>query len=214
MSPIAKMPGHVGLERGRLDRHQIVLQRDAPVRDRTELHGQPEERQHGVAGNFAHAVVVALDGGAGQLALVAGQRGDLAEPQIHLAGGDQRAHLLDAVGRGAKIVAPVQQRDALGDRMQIERPVERGIAAADDQHVLVAERLHLAHGVVHRAAFIGFDPRHRRPLGLERAAAGRDHQHLAFEHLAGVGGAAEQGIADLLHASRSSRRDGRSDGTA
>ena len=38
--------GHIGLERGGLDRHQIVLERDAPVRHRTELHGQPEERPY------------------------------------------------------------------------------------------------------------------------------------------------------------------------
>ena len=111
---------------------------------------------------------------------------------------DQRAHLLDAVGRRAEIVAPVQQRHALCDRMQVERPVERGIAAADDQNILVAELLHLAHGVEHRGAFIGLDARHRRPLRLERAAARGDHHHLAFEHLAGVGGDAKAGIADLL----------------
>ena len=72
------------------------------------------------------------------------------------------------------------------------------IAAADDQQFLVAELFHLAHGVEHRTAFIGFDARHRRTLRLERAAAGGDHDHLAFEHLAGIGGDAKAGIADLL----------------
>src|SRR5271167_1753571 len=33
-------PGHAGLKSRRLDRHQIVLERDAPVRHRSELHGQ------------------------------------------------------------------------------------------------------------------------------------------------------------------------------
>jgi hypothetical protein len=126
------------------------------------------------------------------------QRGDLTDLQIHFTGADQRAHLLDAVGSGAEIVAPVQQRHALGNRMQIERPVERGIAAADDQDILVAELLHLAHGVKHGGAFIGLDARHRRALGLERAAARGDHHHLALEHLAGVGGDAKAGVADLL----------------
>ena len=123
---------------------------------------------------------------------------DLTDLQIHLSGSHQRAHLLDAVGRGAEIVAPVQQRHALGDRMKVERPVERGIAAADDQDVLVAELLHLAHGVEHRGAFIGLDARHRRALRLKRSAARGDHHHLAFEHLAGIGGHAKAGIADLL----------------
>ena len=135
---------------------------------------------------------------AGEPAALAFERGDLTDLQIHLSAGHQRAHLLDAVGRGAEIVAPVQQRHALGDRMQIERPVEREIAAADDQDVLVAELLHLAHGIEHRGALIGLDARHRRTLRLERAAACGNHHHLALEHLAGIGRDAKAGIADLL----------------
>jgi hypothetical protein len=103
------------------------------------------------------------------------------------------------VRRGAKVVAPVQQRHALGNRMQIERPVKRTIAAADDEQILVAEMFHLAHGIEHRRALIGLDARHRRTLGLERSAARGDHHHLALEYLAAIGGDAEQGIADLLN---------------
>jgi uncharacterized caspase-like protein len=87
--------------------------------------------------------------------------------QIQFSGRHQRAHLFDAVRGGAEIVTPVQQRHALGQRMQIERPVQRGIATADDQQILVAELLHLAHRVKHRAAFIGLDTRHRWPFRLE-----------------------------------------------
>src|SRR5260370_7229124 len=86
--------------------------------------------------------------------------------------------------------------------MQIERPVQRGVAAADDQQILVAELLHLAHGVKHRGAFIGLDTRHRRALWLERPAAGGDHNHLALEYLAGIGRDAKAGITyflDRLH---------------
>ena len=46
--------------------------------------------------------------------------------------------------------------------------------------------------------FIGLDARHRRTLRLERAAAGRNHHHLAFEYLAGIGRDPKSGIADLL----------------
>ena len=67
------------------------------------------------------------------------------------------------------------------------RPVERRIAAADDQDALVAEGLHLAHGVVHAGALIGVDALDRRLLRLERAAAGGDHDRLAFEDLVAVG---------------------------
>ena len=94
----------------------------------------------------------------------------------------------------------MHQRHALRHRHEIERPVERGIAAADDQQALVAELLHLAHGVEHRGALVGLDARHRRALGLERAAAGGDHDHLHLEHLAEVGGDAEHRIADALDA--------------
>ena len=43
--------GNVGLERLGADRDQVVLQVDAPVGDRPELHGQAEERQDRVAGD-------------------------------------------------------------------------------------------------------------------------------------------------------------------
>ena len=138
------------------------------------------------------------------------QAGHLAEREIHRAVGDELAHLVDAVGRGAEIVAAMHQRQALGQRLQIERPVERRVAAADDQDVLVAELLHLAHGVEHRLRLVGLDAGDRRTLGLERAAAGRDDDDLRLEHLAGVGGDAEQRIADALEARSPSRRDGRS----
>ena len=60
--------------------------------------------------------------------------------------------------------------------------------------------VHLAHRVVHRFAFIGLDAGDRRALGLERAAAGRDHDDLGLEHLAAVGLDAECRVADALDA--------------
>src|ERR1700738_642122 len=82
--------------------------------------------------------------------------------------------------------------------MQVEGPVQRGIAAADDQEILVAELLHLAHGIKHRGSFIGLDTRHWRALRLERPAAGGDDNHLALEYLTGIGRDAKAGIADFL----------------
>ena len=86
-----------------------------------------------------------------------------------------------------------------GDRREIERPVERAVAAADDQNALVAKLIHLAHGIVQRLALVGLDARNGRLLRLKRAAAGGDDRDLALEHLALVGGDAEQRIADLFH---------------
>ena len=85
---------------------------------------------------------------------------------------------------------------ASGARLSVQSSAR--VAAADDQHALAAERLHLAHRIEHRGALVGLDPRDRRTLGLERAAAGGDHHDLDLEHLAAVGGDAEQRIADLL----------------
>ena len=93
----------------------------------------------------------------------------------------------------------VSERD---DRLQVERPVERGVAAADDHHVLVAEILHLAHGIEHRLALVGLDAVDRRALGLERAAAGGDHHDLGEEHLVGIGRQPEAAVRQLLEARR------------
>ena len=51
---------------------------------------------------------------------------------------------------------------------------------------------------MHRLALVGLDAGHRRTLGLERAAAGGDHDHLGLEYFAAVGGDAKQRVADLL----------------
>ena len=69
----------------------------------------------------------------------------------------------------------------LGDRLQVERPVERGIAAADDHEIVAAEILHAAHRIEDALALIGLDAGDRRALRLERAAAGGDHHDLGLE---------------------------------
>ena len=98
----------------------------------------------------------------------------------------------------------MDERQALGQRLQIERPVERRIAAADDHQVLVAELLHLAHRIEDRCALIRLDARNRRTLRLERTAAGRDHHDLAEEGVAGVGGQAGSARPAAAGASRPS----------
>ena len=130
----------------------------------------------------------------GDLTALAFQSAHLAERQLDLSGLDQRAHLVDAVGRGAEIVTAVEQRQAFRQRLQIERPVERRVATADDEQVVVAIVLHAAHGIEDRLALVGLDARDRRPLGLERATARRDHDHLAEKRDARVGGQAEAAV--------------------
>ncbi|MMZ64103.1 hypothetical protein D1872_264020 [compost metagenome] len=68
------------------------------------------------------------------------RRGD----DLH-AGGHQ---VLDAVLMGAELVAAVNQRDLLGDRLQHERPVHRGIASAADQDPAALEAAEIADEIV------------------------------------------------------------------
>ena len=126
-----------------------------------------------------------------ELPVAARQAGHLADLEVELLRLLQREHLVDAVGRGAELRPPVDQRHALGDRLQVQRPVERGIAAADDDEVVAAEILHAAHRIEDALALIGLDAGDRRALRLERAAAGRDDHDLGLEHLVLVGGDAE-----------------------
>ena len=87
----------------------------------------------------------------------------------------QLVHLVDAVLRGAKAVAVVDEGDLPRNGCEIDRPIQRRIAAAGDQNVLVAESVHPAHGVVHAHAFICFDASDRRPLRHKASGARSDH---------------------------------------
>ncbi len=94
----------------------------------------------------------------------------------------------------------MHQRHAFGDRLQVECPVERRIAAADDDEIVAAEFLHAPHRIKDALAFIVLDARDGRALGLKRTAAGGDHHHLGLEHFALVGGDPETAILQLFKA--------------
>ncbi len=125
-------------------------------------------------------------------------RRDLTQHEIDFAVADECHRLVDAIGRGAELAAPVHEREVTRNRREVQRPIERGIAAARDHDALVAQRFHLPDGIENGGALIGLDARDRRPFGLERAASCRDHDDLDFEYLAAIGLHAEQRIADLL----------------
>jgi hypothetical protein len=73
---------------------------------------------------------------------------------------------------------------------QVQHPVARRVAAADDQHALVEELVLVAHEVVDALALprLHVDVGDRQLLGLERAVAARD-DHRARAQLLAVGGA-------------------------
>ena len=144
----------------------VVLKRDAPVRDRAELHGQAEENGARYCTPSLNAVVVAFEGGALEHTALAFKSRDLADLQIHFPGGHQRAHPPTRRG-AARRKWPSRRcisvtRLAMGCRLSVQ--VQRGIAAAHDQQILVPELLHLADEQKQPRAFIGFDFRHRRRL--------------------------------------------------
>jgi hypothetical protein len=91
----------------------------------------------------------------------------------------------------------VHQREVPGERLQVQGPVERGIAAADDHQVVAAELLHAPHGIEDAGALVILDARYRGALGLERAAARRHHDDLAGDRRAGIGAHAEAAIHAL-----------------
>ena len=71
----------------------------------------------------------------------------------------------------------------LGDRLQIESPIERRITAADNHHMFSAKILDFAHGVVDGFSLIGVDVWDRWFLWLERTSPRRDDNGLALKAL-------------------------------
>ncbi len=173
------------------------MQIESPIGDRSKLHGETEEGHHDLGGLLEGDAVGALHRYRGELAALPVQLRDLTELEADIATLDEVEHLLHRGRRRAKLGAAVQQGERLGDGLQIQRPIERGIAAADDEHVAILEILHLAHGVEDRGALIMLDAGKRRPLRGEGPAARGDHQDLAFELGAAIGGEPEAVIEAL-----------------
>src|SRR5262245_22349910 len=92
----------------------------------------------------------------------------------------------------AKLIPPVDQRQMLGNGLEIESPIERRVAAARNYDMLSAEIFHLAHGIDNRRAFISFYARDGRFLWLKRPASRRDDNAFAFKVLASARAEAEQ----------------------
>ncbi len=94
---------------------------------------------------------------------------------------------------GAEAVAAVDDRDLLRPVLEVERPVNGRVAAADDQDTLVAEPPLVLDEVVDAVVHVLLDARPAQPVRLERTDAGRE-DHRSGEML--VRGTAE--APDLL----------------
>ena len=183
--------GRRGLEGFGADADQVLVEIEAPFGHWPKLHRQAEEGQHRIAGDVENAAVIALHRRGGKVWRLALQARDLAELQRDLAFSHHGPHPFDGMRRGAELVATVQQGQAPGDGAEVQRPVKRRIAAADDQHITPLEQLHPADGVEDAGAFIGIDIGDWRLLGLEGAAARRHDHHFCLEDIAGIGRDAE-----------------------
>ena len=174
MSPMAKMPGVVLSNFAVSTAIRFSVRFSPKSAMGPSLMVSPKNGMN-VSQACSHSLLVGVGERHGaKLAVVAVQRLHAGDLEIDLAVGRQLAHLVDAVLRGAEAVAVMDEGELGRDRREIDRPVERAVAAAGDQDVLAAERVHLAHRVVHGLAFIGFDAGDGRTLRHEASAAGRD----------------------------------------
>ena len=184
MSPMAKMPGLRGLEFRGVDRDQVLVEVQAPIGDRTELHRQPEERQHARRRDLDLLAVLVLDDGVGEPG-PSRPCSPLTWPiasWIFPSSTSARILLtLSGAARNSSRRWRSVRLFASGCRFSVQSSAE--VAAADDQHVVAAEVVHPPDGVEDRRALIGLDAGHRRPLRLERPAAGGDDHDLAEERL-------------------------------
>jgi hypothetical protein len=72
-------------------------------------------------------------------------------------------------------VAPVRQRDAGSATEQLVGPIERGVAAADDEDPLASKDFWIGDDVEDAPAVSGMGDRLRQPARREGADARRDH---------------------------------------
>src|SRR6185369_14659523 len=154
------------LERVALDREPPGLE-GPKIGDEAEVHDHVVHRHRGL---FLVAVVV--DDRALDLA-VALERLELVERHHAAAGG---VELVDAVFMSAELVAPMDERQLRGERLQVQRPVDRRVAAAQQQHATVAEDVEPGEHVVEAVAL---EARERGVGQLARRevadAGGQDH---------------------------------------
>src|SRR5262245_55710051 len=160
-----------------VDRDEVLVQLEAPIGYRAELHGEPEERHHDLGRLLEGGAVGTLYRDRTELAVLAVQFRHLTELETNVAAVDERQHLLHRGRRRPKLCAAMQQRDRICHRLQVQGPIERRIADANVEYDQSAQALHLANRVEYRLTFVFLDPWKRRTLRREGAAAGRDHHH-------------------------------------
>lgn len=167
----------IGREFFGIDGDQVLMEVEAEICDRPELHRETVERQQRIARHDEIALFLAFHSDARELAAIYVQAREIRNHEIHFIFTDQRAHLVHRIRRRAEIIAPMQKRHRFCNRLQVDRPVERGISAAGDDEILAFELIHFLDGIEDRGAFMGLKPVDGRLLRHEGPAARRDDDH-------------------------------------
>jgi len=99
----------------------------------------------------------------------------------HAAGSDHLSHLGHGGRCRAELRTPVHQRQTPRPRSELERPIERRIAAAKDDQVLALERPGILHPVENAPPLERFGTLYAELSGLKRADSSGDHHRAGIE---------------------------------
>ncbi len=175
MSPMAKMPGSLvwNFAVSTLDR--LLVQIEPPLGDRPELRMQTEKREHVVGVERGGRAVAELDLDTLEPTVGDAQRRGRALDVLQASGGNQLAHPRHRRRRGAELGAAMHVDETGGLTAEVEHPVERGVAAAEDHQPLAVKARGVAHPIMQLPALDRVRARHRQPLRLERSETAGDH---------------------------------------
>src|SRR5579863_2243172 len=170
-----------------VDLERLLLQRQSPVRDRTEFRMQAEKYQQLIRRQRLQRTGAAPDVDAAQYPALDDQRLRQRFEVAHAPGRDLLLHFRDIGGRGAKLGAPMHERERRGARQQLERPVERGVAAAKNNQALTRELAGTLHPVLDGAAFEDLRPFKSDASRLERTHTAGDDDGASVKVRPGAG---------------------------
>src|SRR6185312_1648863 len=178
--------GDARLETLRVHFERFALELEPPLGDRSELRMQSEKREQLIRRERVHEAIAALHMDPGEGAAFDDQR--LRQPfdVAHAPGCDELAHPRDTRRGGAEFGAPVHEREARRLRSERERPVERGVSAAEDHEPFAVQRARVAHAVVNRCALERLAALEPDAPRLERTDAARNHHGSSGQRRAGA----------------------------
>ncbi len=151
MSPMAKMPGVVLSNFPVSTAIRFSVRFSPNLAMGPQFDGEAEERDEGVAGMLPFALVGACERHRAQLTRPHHAAPSRWRPSKLILPCAASSRIWLTLCCAARKPSRVMDEGELGcDRRQVDRPIERAVAASGDEDVLAAKRLHLAHGIVAR----------------------------------------------------------------